>query len=195
MAGGRQDSRKHSSEGDSLVIRDVAAVKALTDPFRRNLLDLLDTPRTVRELADAVDRPADRLYYHLSLLERHGLVRVHEERGAERRYQVAAQRFEIDPALTLTPATLDGLINTVLDRVQREFAAATRRRRKAGEPKRATLSFEHYRLSDEEAEELTRRLDEVLAEYPVVKPGEDDDDGRRVFGVLRALWPVEDRPR
>ncbi|WP_405946854.1 winged helix-turn-helix domain-containing protein [Streptomyces prunicolor] len=51
--------------------------KALADPLRIRLLEALwEMPRSARELADHVDLPADRLYYHLNQLERAGLIEI-----------------------------------------------------------------------------------------------------------------------
>lgn len=59
--------------------------KALADPLRIRLLEALwEMPQSARELADHVDLPPDRLYYHLNHLERAGLVEIAEYRPLAR---------------------------------------------------------------------------------------------------------------
>ena len=74
--------RKRSSGDDETHVLDtVERLKAMADPIRiRFVLELLDGPRTVREVAEALDVPPTRLYYHLRILERHGLVKVANRR-------------------------------------------------------------------------------------------------------------------
>src|SRR5437870_4212224 len=63
------------------ILDTVERLKAMADPIRiRFVLELLDGPRTVREVAEALDVPPTRLYYHLRILERHGLVKVANRR-------------------------------------------------------------------------------------------------------------------
>jgi DNA-binding transcriptional ArsR family regulator len=53
-------------EETQFVIEDVATLKALADPLRLRLMNLLAThPRTVKELASIVGVPQTRLYYHV----------------------------------------------------------------------------------------------------------------------------------
>ena len=53
---------------DELEVDDPAVVAALYDPLRVCLFRLLEAPRSVAELAEAVDMPANRLYYHVRRL-------------------------------------------------------------------------------------------------------------------------------
>jgi len=58
------------------VIRDIAAVRLLASPLRQAILDFIvaSGPTTVAELSARFARPADRLYYHVRLLLRAGLL-------------------------------------------------------------------------------------------------------------------------
>src|SRR5690349_23081625 len=93
---------------DLLVITDLETVKVVADPLRLQLLNLLrEEARTVKELAKTLHLPQTKLYYHMDLLEKHGLVRVVGTRLVsgilEKRYQAAAYKFSVDHAL-LMPA-------------------------------------------------------------------------------------------
>ena len=61
---------------DNYIIRSKGQMRALAAPTRQEIVDVL--PRlggaSVAELATALGRPADSLYYHLRVLKRAGLV-------------------------------------------------------------------------------------------------------------------------
>ena len=62
---------------DNYIIRSKRQMRALAAPTRQEIVDVLPGMGTVSvaELATALGRPADSLYYHLRILKRVGLVR------------------------------------------------------------------------------------------------------------------------
>ncbi len=91
---------------DVKVIDDLATLRLLSDPLRRALIEKLgEGPTTVKQLARAMDMKPNRLYYHVNLLEDHGLVRVTQTRIVsgivERTYALVARRFSVSEALAL----------------------------------------------------------------------------------------------
>ena len=59
---------------DIRVLTDPDTVRLIADPMRLRLLELLrQRSRTVTELAELLDVPRTRLYYHVKLLEAHDL--------------------------------------------------------------------------------------------------------------------------
>lgn len=163
----RREGEQHA--GDTFVIRDVKTLKAIVDPLRHEMLRHLDSPRTVKELAHRLHRPPDRLYYHLGLLERHGIITAIEQRGAERRYQTSAEDIVIDPDLTLPPGVVVGLIGTVLHQAHREYEAASRLPASAGK-KRSLIGLQHVRVTEAERAELAERLLALVKEYEARHP-------------------------
>jgi DNA-binding transcriptional ArsR family regulator len=178
-----------AEEEGTLLIKDVQTLKVVADPFRQELLGLIDGPRTVRELADKIGRPADRLYYHLSLLERHGIVKADEQRGAERRYRPTAAKIDIDPAIVIPSNVVTDLIGGLLQRAHKEYAEAVRDPEPDG-VRRTLVAMHHVRLTEEERQELTEQLVRLTAEFEARKPKKSDK--RRTYGVLRGIWPVAD---
>src|SRR5919107_2831146 len=85
------------------VIDDIATLKAMADPTRAELLELLIEPRSVTQLADALNVPRTRLYHHIDLLVEKGLVEQVDERrvGAmtERIYALTARTFRASARL------------------------------------------------------------------------------------------------
>lgn len=87
---------------DVAVIEDPAAAEAALDPARARLLAQMAEPRSATMLAAAAGLPRQKVNYHLRALERHGLVRLVEERRkgnmTERLLQATASSFVISPA-------------------------------------------------------------------------------------------------
>src|SRR5690606_18577146 len=69
---------------DALRIPPTALAKALADPHRSRMLELLsgDPKRvwSVRQLAEALEVPRTRLYHHVKVLLEQGLIEVGEQR-------------------------------------------------------------------------------------------------------------------
>nr|MBA3232356.1 helix-turn-helix transcriptional regulator [Propionibacteriales bacterium] len=75
---------------EMVVVTGPAQLRALADPLRTTLLELLlERAATVTEMARAVDRPKSTVAYHVSLLVDTGLLRVvrtRRVRAIEERY-------------------------------------------------------------------------------------------------------------
>lgn len=72
----------------------MTSFKALSDPTRRAILDLLaDGTRTSTEIADALGLPPPNASYHLDLLRQSGLVAA-EKDGRFVRYTLATTALE-----------------------------------------------------------------------------------------------------
>jgi predicted transcriptional regulator len=172
-----------------LVIGDLDALRTIADPLRHQLVALLHRPRTVKELAHELDRPPDRLYYHLRLLERHGFIRTAEGAGARRVYEAAATSVEIDPELALPAASVTSLVNGLLDRVREEFDASQRRSRSNDGVKRTLLSLRHLWLDEDDRAALTTLLEELEGR---IHERTESGGGRRPYGIVTGIWPADD---
>ena len=88
---------------DQMVIKDLETLKVLTEPLRLQILELMAKPCTVKLVAKSLDMPPTKLYYHVSQLEEHGIIRVVATRVVsgiiEKQYQVTAKSFSIDRSL------------------------------------------------------------------------------------------------
>src|SRR5215472_10371285 len=85
------------------ILDDARRVAFALPPLRRRLLTLLAEPDSATGLARRLDLSRQKIGYHLRALERAGLVELVEERQRrglkERRLQVAARAWLIDPSL------------------------------------------------------------------------------------------------
>lgn len=90
------------------MLKDVEAVKALSDPERLRIMSLIEqeAPVSAAEIARILDTSAPRISYHFKILEKHGLIAlvdtVMKGNLVEKRFQPVASQIEInlshDPA-------------------------------------------------------------------------------------------------
>src|SRR5689334_7647443 len=117
---------------DQMVITDLEALKAVSDPLRLQIMEtMLQGARTVKQLAKELKTTPTKLYYHMNMLEQHGLVKVTGTRIVsgiiEKQYQLAAYSIDIDRSLLSSSGPKMGeaaeqLFGTVLDSVRRDIA-------------------------------------------------------------------------
>jgi DNA-binding transcriptional ArsR family regulator len=171
---------------EEAVVPDLETLRVLSDGRRHEILTaLIREPLTVRALAERLRLPRTRLYYHLELLERHGLVRVVHTRmvsGAlERTYRAAARSFRVDRgalADSSAAAAIDEAQATILHAVAEDL----RVRRDVTRDPLVARTF--VRLSAGRYAELEARLRSLMAEY------RDDEDGTPAELAL-ALFSLE----
>ena len=105
-------------------------LRALAHPLRLRLIECFATPRTTMQVAELLGEPPTRLYHHVNILQRAGMLRLKKTRQVrgttEKYYQVTRQRFGVvrcGAASTSRPA-LRGLTTVVFDEARSELLAA-----------------------------------------------------------------------
>jgi DNA-binding transcriptional ArsR family regulator len=87
-----------------MEIDDIEVFEVLNNPLRFRILRRLSKPKSIREVAEELDVPPTRLYYHVNLLEEAGIIAVVETRkvGAmlQKVYQTRAKSFRPSPKLS-----------------------------------------------------------------------------------------------
>ena len=172
-------------------VRDVAALKALADPLRLQILIELLDPRTVKEVAAVVGGSPTRLYYHVNILEKAGLIRVVSRRkvsGIEERRYRTVDSWSLAPDMTASLVT-EGIVKALMDvvRAEVELALLAKTDREIGEPGSPVVLFGLSRLalSLDEAAELQKRIESVLEEFGAEGP---PGPGRRLHHALFAAY-------
>lgn len=161
--------------------------RALADPLRIRLFELLAArPRSAKELAEVVGLPPDRLYHHLTQLEKAGLIEITEYRPlaggkVERVYATTAVEPPGDDA---TPAEVAQLLNAALETTRADINAATLAK-EAGEVRRVGLGRTVVRISEQHLSELIAELERLFA----AASDQPDDDG--VWTTV--MWVAADR--
>jgi DNA-binding transcriptional ArsR family regulator len=92
---------KRSRALQGFVISDVRQIRTLSSPIRQDILDAVTAigPCSVSELAAAIGRRPDSLYYHVRRLVKVGLIREEPDGGAGRgelRLDVPHNRFYLE---------------------------------------------------------------------------------------------------
>lgn len=173
-------------------IESLEALQAVSDSQRHRVVTLLiEEPLTARELAERLGIGRTRLYYHLDLLEKHGLIRVTETRVVsgilERTYRAVARSFRVDRAL-LTARSSEAEVNdaqaSILDAVAGDLRARPPAHRAAENDVMVSRRF--LRLSESRRRELCDRLSSLVREYEDSESGDAPD-----VEVALAVFPAQ----
>lgn len=182
-------------------IRDLDTLHVISDPLRTQIYDLCaEQPRTVREIAGRLGVPPTRLYYHINLLEKRGLLVVDETRTVgnliEKRYRSIASRLEIDTGLftietrqgkenfftlvrSLLESTRDELLRTL------EARSATQKPEAEREEREIVLYHLATHIPKERAAEFSQRLKTLVGDFEGT-----DQPGEQSYGLTVAYYPV-----
>jgi DNA-binding transcriptional ArsR family regulator len=176
------------------VSLDAGALKALADPLRlRVLLSVRRQPRTVKDLAAVLGVPQTRLYYHVKLLEQHGLIRVVDRRMVsgieERTYSATAMRMTTPPDLSGGDIELSGVVDALMGAVSAEIQVALHEEPAAlaGAPDSTVpvLQLAEANLSPEQVAALQARIVELVDEFD-----RDDDRSNPAYRLVFATYRV-----
>ncbi|MFG1678474.1 helix-turn-helix domain-containing protein [Micromonospora sp. NPDC049282] len=168
---------------DLLVVTAPEQLRALADPLRGTLLELLlERAATVNELARAVDRPKSSVAYHVNQLVDAGLLRVVRTRRVraieERFYGRVARTFYVGalhrPEDKQVVARINGLAEAAA-----EAAAAH-----AADELRCTLV--HARIPVEDVREFWAEVQTLARRFAQIPRA-----GDQVYGFAAGLYPTD----
>jgi len=187
-----------ASTKDNYIIRDKRQMRALAASTRQEIVDMLPRLGTVSvaELAAALRRPADSLYYHLRILTRVGLVLTAGSRRPNGRREVLfrAVARELTLSYQLGRNGNGNEVNAIIASMMRLGIRDFRNSFKAGEasvsgPNRELWALRRTAwLSQAQIAEVNRHIQRLMREMAAAKrPG-------RLFAVTVVLTPLA-RPR
>lgn len=166
-----------------LVVTAPAQLRALADPLRGTLLELLlERAATVTELARAVDRPKSTVAYHVNLLVDAGLLRVvrtRRVRAIEERYYGRVARTVYIGALTRPE---DKQVVAAMNGLAR--AAAESAPAHAADDLRCTLV--HARIPVEEMRNFWAEVMELARRFAQIPRS-----GDQAYGFVAGLYPTD----
>lgn len=95
-----RSTKSSQPAGTVLEVTDLEQLRVMSDPLRMRILhSLFGQPMTVKQVADQLELPATKLYYHVGELERIGLVKVVETRVKsgiiEKYYRTVADHLKV----------------------------------------------------------------------------------------------------
>ena len=180
------------------VIDDVEALKALAEPTRAAIVELLAEQHSVTELAAALELPRTRLYHHIEILCDHGLVEQVDERkvGAmtERVYALTAKTFRPSARLFKSgdvAERVDALTTLLFDTTKADLKrsltdAAADGPQLSGLGLGRSIGF----MTKEEALRFIAELEELVARFDA---SHEDSALTRPYALVWALYPSSRR--
>jgi predicted transcriptional regulator len=180
-------------------IRRVRQLAVLAGAARQEIIDVLEQMGTasVAELAAALDRPADALYFHLRALTRAGLVRHAGYRarpgGKEALFHTAARELQLEyqPHRAANRRAVSAIVASMLRLATRDFTRAFQRGQVlvTGEHRELWSLRKVGRLSPSQLAEVNRRI-QGLAQHVCAPQGKG-----RLYAVTIVLTPLDHRNR
>jgi DNA-binding transcriptional ArsR family regulator len=168
---------------DEVVVTGLGQVRAMTDPLRATLLELvLERAATVTELASAVSRPKSTIAHHVNVLVDAGLLRVVRTRRVraidERYYGRTARLFRVG-VLTWpgdTPAVFWA----------NDLAVAAAEAGPAHQADVLRAVTRHARIAPERAKEFWERVLALVQEFSQLPRS-----GDTAWGFVAGLYPTD----
>jgi DNA-binding transcriptional ArsR family regulator len=175
----------------------------IADPLRIQIIRSLDKPQTVKDLAERLDTPATKLYYHVNQLEKHNIIRVVDTRIVsgiiEKHYQVTAKSYHVSKSLLKATKDSDEQLDVLLSAIFDTAKAEMKQSVKAGlllideaveEPRRDGIIWHgSMNLSPERFAELNGRLQSLLEEFDRAAHEENEAD-KTPYGLVVTFYPV-----
>ena len=168
---------------DRLALTRPSQVRAISHPLRTSIIGLLhERAATVKELADAIERPKSTVAHHVKVLAEAGLVRVVRTRRVraieERFYGRTARMFYVG-----LERSQDG------DDVPRDFndfEVAARESAAAHEAGKLWGFIRHAHISEAQASTFWERMAELVAEFDRLPRS-----GDTVYGFAVGVYPTD----
>jgi hypothetical protein len=209
--------------GKTFTIRDLETLKVLSDPLRMDILRFVSIANqkgrfaTVKEIADELEMPNTKLYYHINLLEKHGLLVVGDTQIVsgiiEKQYQIVAEDISVGKHILSTDEDagdeqLDEVLETIsslLDKAHSDFKKSLktilgekRAEKEGGPPARKEIKM-HLQsnemfLTEAQAAEMKQRLNALMENYDKLSTKNLQKDAQATFfGFQVLLTPLYHR--
>ena len=186
------------SPQEEMVITDLEVLKAISDPLRIRIVELLIEPHTVKEIAPQLNIGKTKLYYHINLLEKHGIIRVVRTRLVsgilEKSYQITAMRFR--PAAELLAGGEEGkeqgiaIFDSIFDVTRADFLRSLKNEDLDSALEKKERRFFLGRtiicLTEEQASAFSERFDALLEELKAYEASTPDS---RQYALTMAFFP------
>lgn len=192
------------------VVDDLDTLKVLADPLRLRIRELMEKPTTVKRVAERLDMLPTKLYYHINLLEKHGLIVLVDTRIVsgiiEKHYQVAAKIVKVakhllstgdDPEGKGISLTIGSLFESTLEELLSSARSGMVEWDDEGERHKG-LSFHMgaLHLTDEQAAAFYQELESLLKSYRKISDDQRDEsvEGLKAYRTLALLFPKNAQP-
>ena len=180
---------------DTYVIRTRKQMAALKAPTRQEIVDTLAPmgDASVAELAAALGRPADALYYHIRILQKVGLVLDAGERDTGNRREALFRTVAPDMRLTYEPGLkgnaqqVTPIVDSMLRLTTRDFAEALSHPDTVvdGEHRELWATRTTSWLTEEQLAEVNHFITRLVRRSVPFSPMQ-----KRLFGLTMVLTPL-----
>lgn len=194
-----------SEVGGVVVLKDLEQVRLLAHPLRsRILMAFCHGEFTTKQVAENLNEKATKLYHHVEMLEKAGLIRktrTRQNRGTlEQYYEAIAQSFQVDPQLFASGEKNDAVdsglqetLRSIFDSTGREMAEMFPTLAAVEESSEAVLGHLAISAEQEHIDELRRRIDAVADYIKTLSETTEGDEQKanRSFRLTLAFYPLD----
>jgi len=185
------------------VVDNLETLKAIAHSTRLDILQSLKRPKTVKDIAKKLKLPATKLYYHVNLMEKHGLIQVVETNIVsgiiEKKYRVTARNYRLQDGLLTEGADhsaeidmmLGAIFSTTRSQIKRSINAKQMGLTK--EDKRGLLWHSGVQLTPAQFTEFHEQFEKLLREMEAQSKqnkGNDQNIDANHYGITVAFYPV-----
>jgi DNA-binding transcriptional ArsR family regulator len=201
---GKKESNKQL---DSYRISNLEQVKALAHPLRVRIIETLASsdPMTTKQVADWLGEKPTRLYHHVDLLEKAGLIHLthtRKNRGTtEKYYEAIARQFRAaadlfsDESADDQVDALRPMIHTVFDNTTSEMLRLIEMQQPGDslDDEGGMLSYIEMHLPQEQIDEVQQKLKDLLDLLQSFSDPDStaDEEGLRKFRLTIAHYPLD----
>lgn len=182
-------------------ITELEHLRVLSDPLRMRLIAALyERPLTVKQVADELEMTPTKLYYHVSELERIGLVKVIETRIKsgiiEKYYQTVFDQIKVHRSLlhvakqSMTPNAYGELLASLMEATADDLRLAAAQgvvKPQTGKTQKTNvISRSILALEPAKANRLMQKFAKMVGEINQA----DDKHGDTHYGLTVAFYPM-----
>jgi len=176
---------KKSKTPKSFRINNLETLRALSDPLRMQIVELLSEKMTVKQVAEKLGLAPSKLYYHFNTLEKLGLIEVAETHMVanmvEKVYSSNADMVDVDPSLFSFSKegeneSLNLVVSSTIDATRDDLIRSLQARQfqleqgAEEQPRRVIINRLISRVPEKRVAEFQDRLVTLLKEF------EDEND-------------------
>jgi len=208
-------ARPGAAQVDSLTLTDVHQVKALADPLRIRILEVLCTAeRTTKQVAEQLGEKPTKLYHHVEALEKAGLIRLahtRPKRGTiEKYYMAVARQFKADSRIFSAADASSGapegdalhaMITSVFERTAEEMRTLIAKNSgREGFERQGVFSYLEVRADRKHARQIQGRLKSLLKSVEAantvktLREGAKKAAAKKRYRLTLAFYPLDCPP-
>ncbi|MDH4074033.1 MAG: helix-turn-helix domain-containing protein, partial [Gammaproteobacteria bacterium] len=188
----------------SYRISELDQLKALAHPLRMRIIETLAAaePMTTKQVAEKLGEKPTRLYHHVDLLEKAGLIRLthtRQNRGATEKYYAAiARQFRADAEVFSDDNTegqknaLRPMIHMVFDNTVSELLRLIDTHQSSEMLEEdGLLSYVEMHLTQEQIDEVQNKLKEVINHLQELDDPDAEGEELRKYRLTLAYYPLD----